>query len=157
MRTTLAALVFLLVLMSAGKSQDEDEDVNQIFPVFDCAAIAGHIINNPATGTADPKWQEESDRLFAYGYRRAKAAFARHWAEITKEATLWAKLGVSADYVIGTLYEERDEGIEKNISDEAKKRWVAAFDRREIPNMLNERREAAEDMFRERNCHLIGR
>jgi hypothetical protein len=161
MRTTLAALVFLLALMSAGKSQDDAEDMTQIYAVFDCAAIAFHAVY-PAEQTSDEsRWTQEYDRLFAFGYSKARAGYARVWDTIMKDphAALWVKLRVGPEFIVGITWEERDKYIEKIRHDEVVKRAAAATEAGNSTTSLIKDTERAvlEDMFRERNCHLIGR
>jgi hypothetical protein len=149
MRTTFVTIVIVLALMSTGRCQDNDEalrkaraegraaaqTMGEIKAVFECAAIASDRVS--AIGTYDLEWKAEYERLFAFGYNKAEAFLTPDWVTNNKKNDpLFAKLGVSADFLIGMMWVES----------------IGAIDHGMVLKIA-----VLENMFRERNCHLIGR
>jgi hypothetical protein len=155
-------LIFALVLMSgtvAAKSQQE-LDAEQFSAAFDCAvleelaydyaAIPDLTHGYGATPNAK-RQQEEADRLFAYGYERAKTWVSANRAELQKNS-LWANRNMSVDFLIGIFYEAAEKEIKEVIESE-----VPMNESNIGSGIWGPRKLAAEAMFRQRNCHLIGR
>jgi hypothetical protein len=160
----MGALIFVLALMSgtvAAQSQhDMDVAADQFSAAFDCAVIEERAheyasipdLTNGYDATPDAKrQQEEADRLFAYGYERAKTWVSANRAELQKNS-LWANRNMSGDFLIGVFYEAAEKEIKEAIESEV------PINLSNIGSGIWEPRKlAAETIFRQRNCHLIGR
>jgi hypothetical protein len=145
MRSTFAALTFLLVLMTPGKSQG----VNDEQAALDCAAIAEVAAFYDFN---DPRWREERDRLFAYWYGIAKAQWAKMSTLIVPPGSAKEKLGINLDFFVGGEWQEGSHIIKRRIIDEAAPEGVTpSHDTSVIVAGI------AANMFTVKNCYSVGR
>jgi hypothetical protein len=145
MRTTFSALIFLLVLTTAGTSQDRENEQ----AALDCAAIAKEAA---FYDLADPRWREERDRLFAYWYGIAKAQWAKMSTLIIPSGSVEEKLGINMDFFVGGEWQAGYHIIKRRIVDEAAPEGVAiSHDTTVMAAGI------AANMFTVKNCYSVGR